>query len=70
MEPARQGSESPGIFARLGLRVATFGTLFKAVWNSPYWWLVPFVGVLAIFAFVLVATTAFPAVAPFVYALF
>ena len=40
------------------------------VWNSPFWWLVPFICVLAVFALIIGVTTAFPAAAPFFYALF
>ena len=65
-----QAPAKPGFVRRVAMRFQTLGTLVKTVWNGPFWWLVPFVCVLSVFALFLVIIAAFPAAAPFVYALF
>ncbi len=68
--PGTDINQRPGLARRIRLRLSTLGTLIVAVWQGPFWWLVPFVCVLAVFAVFLVVIAAFPAAAPFFYALF
>jgi hypothetical protein len=49
---------------------STMWQLGLALWSSPLWWLVPFLAVLVVFAAVIVLVQTFPAVAPFLYAVF
>jgi hypothetical protein len=51
-------------------RLATAWELIAAMWNGPYWWLVPALFVLLPAAAVFVFLQAVPIVAPFVYTLF
>lgn len=57
-------------FGKLRGGAATARELLRALWNGPYWWLVPAVLILLpaaiIFAFLQMA----PLVAPFVYTVF
>jgi len=47
--------------------VATAVELVKALWNGPYWWLVPVAALLLPAAILFVFLQAVPLVAPFVY---
>jgi len=49
---------------------ATVAELLSALWNGPYWWLVPVVLILLPTAVVCVLLQAAPLVAPFVYSVF
>ena len=57
-------------FRSLGSRFSTAAELVRALWNGPYWWLVPIVALLLPAAFVFVFLQAAPLVAPFVYTVF
>jgi len=50
---------------RTGARTAL--ELVKALWNGPYWWLVPVAALLLPTAILFVFLQAMPLVAPFVY---
>jgi hypothetical protein len=51
-------------------RLLTSVELVTALWNGPYWWLVPLVLVLLPAAALFIFVQAAPLVAPFVYTLF
>jgi hypothetical protein len=57
-------------FASARSRFATSIELLVALWNGPYWWLVPVVLLLLPAAVILIALQAAPLVAPFVYTVF
>ncbi len=51
-------------------RAATAVELVRALWDGPYWWLVPVVAILLPAAVVFIFLQAAPLVAPFVYTVF
>ena len=51
-------------------RVLTAVELLRALWNGPYWWLIPVVLLLLPAAAVFIFLQAAPLVAPFVYTVF
>jgi len=51
-------------------RVATSVELIRSLWNGPFWWLVPVLGILLPAAVVFIFLQAVPVVAPFVYTVF
>ena len=53
-----------------GARCATTFELLRAMWNGPFWWLVPLVVFLLPAAMIFVFLQAAPLVAPFVYTVF
>jgi hypothetical protein len=52
------------------MRFGTAGELLGALWNGPFWWLVPVVLLLLPAAVVFIFLQAAPLVAPFVYTVF
>ena len=54
---------------RWSTRIATSRALLTALVRSGRWWLVPFVGVLALAAIILIVVQVIEYVAPFVYTL-
>lgn len=59
------GESSGGILARLGI----LGELFVFLWKRKLWWLIPMMGIIAIFVMLMVFAQG-SAVAPFLYTLF
>ena len=53
------------VAARLGI----VGELFVFLWKRKLWWLIPMVGVIALFAMLMVFAQG-SAIAPFIYTLF
>jgi hypothetical protein len=53
-----------------GARCATTIELLRAMWDGPFWWLVPLVVFLLPAAVIFVFLQAAPLVAPFVYTVF
>jgi hypothetical protein len=51
-------------------RVSTAVELLKALWDGPFWWLVPVVALLLPVAAVFIFLQAAPLAAPFVYTVF
>ena len=51
-------------------RVRTATELIVALWDGPYWWLVPVVLLLLPAALIFIFLQAAPLVAPFVYTVF
>lgn len=51
-------------------RLATTLELLHALWNGPFWWLVPLVILLLPAALIFILLQAAPLVAPFVYTVF
>ncbi|HTE04650.1 MAG TPA: DUF5989 family protein [Planctomycetota bacterium] len=60
----------PALVRRVRVGVSTSVELVRAMWNGPYWWLVPVMCVLLPAAIVFIVLQAVPVVAPFVYTLF
>lgn len=58
------------ILASASSRLTTTMELFSALWNGPFWWLVPVVAILLPFALIFIFLQAAPLVAPFVYTVF
>ncbi len=58
-----------GKWARFASGIRTFRELLAAMWNGPYWWLVPVLIFLIPLALLFVFLHAVPYVAPFVYTL-
>ena len=70
MDTSQRDLSKPSFLRRVAIRLGTIGMLVKTVWKGPFWYLVPFVCVLVVFAVFLVLVSAFPAAAPFFYAMF
>jgi len=51
-------------------RISTSIELLRALWDGPYWWLVPVVLLLLPAAVIFIFLQAAPLVAPFVYTVF
>ncbi len=51
-------------------RFSTIVELIRALWNGPYWWLVPALFILLPAAAIFIFLQAVPIVAPFVYTVF
>ncbi len=58
------------ILRRAGVGLQTWIELLRSVWRGPRWWLVPVLLILLPLALILVFLQMFPAVSPFVYAVF
>ena len=58
------------ILASLSTRFSTAVELVRAMWNGPFWWLVPVVVLLLPAAGVIIYLHFVPWVAPFVYTVF
>jgi uncharacterized phage infection (PIP) family protein YhgE len=52
------------------MRFGTAAELLSALWNGPFWWLVPVVLLLLPAAALFIFLQAAPLVAPFVYTVF
>ena len=55
------------IVSSVRVGVSTAVELLRAMWNGPYWWLVPVVVLLLPAAILFIFLQAVPLVAPFVY---
>ncbi|MSR60855.1 MAG: hypothetical protein EXS08_00215 [Planctomycetes bacterium] len=51
-------------------RLSTAAELLRALWQGPFWWLVPLVLLLLPAALLFILLQAAPLVAPFVYTVF
>lgn len=63
-------TNKPGPLTRLTLRLGTFGELLRMLSGSGRWWLLPFVGVLAVTSILLVVVQVIEYAAPFIYTIF
>lgn len=63
-------STHPHRLKRFGRRFSTFGELLRMLVGNGRWWLVPFVGILAVTAALLVVVQVIEYAAPFIYTIF
>lgn len=52
------------------LKLGTFGELLSMLASSGRWWLLPFAGILAVTALLLVVVSVLEYAAPFIYTIF
>ena len=63
----RESSAKPNA---LLLKLGTFGELLAMLAGSGRWWLLPFAGILAVTALLLVVVSVLEYAAPFIYTIF